>query len=116
VTGFTGMRNGRPFITARAVDVAIDGVPPAATPDVTGVVTALHPDAQGNQNIVMLTIADADAVALGSDLIVHRGNQFIVKVHVERVLNTMVVCRVLPDTWNTGKLAITLGDQVGNRR
>ena len=49
------------------------------------------------------------------EFIVFRANQYVVKVRTERVINDMVACRVIPNTWNTAGAKIQQGDLAQNR-
>ncbi|MBA3709587.1 MAG: hypothetical protein H0W83_12305 [Planctomycetes bacterium] len=79
------------------------------------VVAAVRPNPQGQQDLVMLTIGKEEKVDEGIEFIVYRNNQYIVKVRVERVMNDMVACRVIPESWNTNNLQIQQGDSATNR-
>jgi len=79
------------------------------------VVAAVRPNPQGQQDLVMLTIGKGDKVEEGTEFIVFRGNQYIVKVRAEKVMNDMVACRVIPDSWNSNHLQIQQGDLAQNR-
>ncbi len=87
----------------------------ASTQYLQGVVAAVRSNPQGQQDLVMLTIGKEEKVEDGVEFIVFRGNQYIVKVRVERVLNDMAACRVVPDSWNTNNLQIQQGDLAANR-
>lgn len=80
-----------------------------------GVVAAVRLDGNGNQDLVMLTIGKADKVEEGVEFIVYRANAYVVKVRAERLLNDMVACRVIRDSWNTANLKIEQGDLATNR-
>ena len=82
---------------------------------VNAVVAAVKVNPQDQQDLVMLTIGRDDQVREGMEFILYRGNQYIVKVRAERVLNDMVACRVIPDTWNGKDLPIQVGDLATNR-
>jgi chromosome segregation ATPase len=79
------------------------------------VVAAVRANPQGQQDLVMLTIGKEEKVDEGIEFIVYRNNQYIVKVRVERVMNDMVACRVIPESWNTNNLQIQQGDLATNR-
>jgi hypothetical protein len=81
----------------------------------SAVVAAVRPDPQGRQDLVMLTIGKEEKVEEGTEFIVYRNNQYIVKVRVEHVMNDMAACRVLPETWNVNNLQIQQGDLASNR-
>jgi hypothetical protein len=81
----------------------------------SAVVAAVRPDPQGRQDLVMLTIGKEEKVEEGTEFIIYRANQYIVKVRVEHVMNDMVACRVLPETWNVNNLQIQQGDLASNR-
>jgi len=82
---------------------------------VPAVVVAIRPNAQGQQELVLLTIAQGVQVAEGVEFIVYRGNQYIVKMRAERVMQGMIACRVLPGSWNTSSMPIMPGDLAANR-
>jgi peptidoglycan hydrolase CwlO-like protein len=79
------------------------------------VVAAVKTDPKGNQDLVMLTLGKDAKVEEGVEFIIFRGNQYIVKVRAERVLNDMAACRVIPESWNTKHLPIQQGDLAQNR-
>ncbi len=81
----------------------------------SAVVAAVRANPQGQQDLVMLTLGKEDKVEEGIEFIVYRNNQYIVKVRAERVMNGMVACRVIPETWNTNNLQIQQGDMASNR-
>lgn len=87
----------------------------ASTKFLQGVVAAVRDGADSQQDIVMLTIGKNDKVEEGIEFIVYRGNEYIVKVRAERVMNDMVSCRVIRDSWNTKSLKVQQGDQATNR-
>lgn len=87
----------------------------ASTKYLEGVVAAVRNNPEGKQDVVVLTIGKGDAVEEGVEFIVYRGNDFIVKVRAERVLNGEASCRVIPNTWNDKKLEIQAGDLAANR-
>ncbi len=80
-----------------------------------GVVAAVRPNPQGQQDLVMLTIGKGDKVEEGVEFIIYRGNSYIVKVRAEKLLGDMVACRVISDSWNETKLQIQQGDLASNR-
>jgi chromosome segregation ATPase len=81
----------------------------------SAVVAAVRANPQGQQDLVMLTIGKEEKVEEGIEFIVYRNNQYVVKVRVERVMNDMAACRVIPETWNTNNLQIQQGDMATNR-
>ena len=81
----------------------------------SAVVAAVRANPQGAQDLVMLTIGKDEKVEEGVEFIVYRNNQYIVKVRAERIMNDMVACRVIPETWNTNNLQIAQGDLATNR-
>jgi len=87
----------------------------ASTKYLEGVVAAVRNNPEGKQDVVVLTIGKGDAVDEGVEFIIYRGNDFIVKVRAERVLNGEASCRVIPNTWNDKKLEIQAGDLAANR-
>jgi chromosome segregation ATPase len=80
-----------------------------------GVVAAVRKNPQGQQDLVMLTVGKEAGIEEGMEFIVFRGNQYVVKVRAERVLNDMVACRVIPDSWNSNGVEIQQGDLAQNR-
>lgn len=70
----------------------------------------------GDQDLVMISVGKDEQVEEGLQLMVFRGDQYIVKVRVEKIMNDMAACRVLHNTWNTAqpKLKIQQGDSVQN--
>jgi len=89
--------------------------PTAADRYLRAKVAAIRPDPSGKQDLVMLTIGKDDKVQEGTQFIVYRDNQYICKVRTERVMENMIACRVIQDSWNTNNLQISLGDDATNR-
>jgi len=87
----------------------------ASTKFLQGVVAAVRDGADNQQDLVMLTIGKNDKVEEGIEFIVYRGNEYVVKVRAERVMNDMVSCRIIRDSWNTKNLKVQQGDQATNR-
>lgn len=86
----------------------------ASTKFLQGVVAAVR-EAEGKQDIVMLTIGKDEKVEEGVEFIIYRGGDYIVKVRADRVMNDMVSCRVIQDSWNTKGLKIQQNDLASNR-
>ncbi len=82
---------------------------------IQGVVAAVRVNPQGQQDLVMISIGKDEGISEGLEFIVFRANQYIVKVRVERVMNDMAACRVIPTTWNTAGHKIQQGDLAQNR-
>lgn len=82
---------------------------------IQGVVAAVRVNPQGQQDLVMISIGKDEGLSEGLEFIVFRANQYIVKVRVERVMNDMAACRVIPSTWNTAGHKIQQGDMAQNR-
>ncbi|MFW5830107.1 MAG: hypothetical protein ACOCXA_07575, partial [Planctomycetota bacterium] len=82
---------------------------------IRAVVAAVRPNPEGQQDLVMLTVGEDVDVQEGMEFIIYRGKQYIVKVRAERVLDDMVACRVIQDTWNIKGAAIQQGDLAQNR-
>jgi Ca-activated chloride channel family protein len=82
---------------------------------VQGVVGSVRNNPQGEQDLLMLTFGKHDEVIPGTEFIVFRGNNYIVRVRAERILEGMVVCRVVADSWNTNGLRVQNGDFAQNR-
>jgi uncharacterized membrane protein len=81
----------------------------------SAVVAAVRLNPQGQQDLVMLTIGKSDKIEEGVEFIIFRGNQYVVKVRAEKVMNDMVACRVIPESWNSNHLQIQQGDLAQNR-
>lgn len=82
---------------------------------VQGIVAAVNTNHQGQQDLVMLTIGKDEGIEEGMEFIIFRGNQYIVKVRAEKVLNDMVAARVIPETWNAAGALIQVNDLAQNR-
>lgn len=80
-----------------------------------GIVAAVKTDPQGKQDLVVLTIGRNDKVEEGTEFIIHRGNKYIVRVRVEKVLADMVSCRIIAESWNKDGLEVKQGDTAQNR-
>jgi hypothetical protein len=87
----------------------------ASTKFLQGVVAAVREGADGKQDIVMLTIGKDEKVEEGIEFILYRGADYIAKVRADRVMNDMVSCRVIQDSWNTKGLKIQQNDLASNR-
>lgn len=87
----------------------------ASTKFLQGVVAAVREGADGKQDIVMLTIGKDEKVEEGVEFIIYRGGDYVVKVRADRVMNDMVSCRVIQDSWNTKGLKIQQNDLASNR-
>ena len=81
----------------------------------SGVVAAVRLNPQGQQDLIMLTIGKGDKVEEGVEFIIYRGNTYIVKVRAVKLLNDMVACQVIAESWNDAKLQIQQGDLASNR-
>ena len=79
------------------------------------VVAAVRVAPNGQQDLVMLKIGIEEGVAEGIEFIVYRGNQYICKVRVEKVMKDMAACRVITESWNQNSLQIQQGDSATNR-
>src|SRR3954469_3328813 len=77
---------------------------------IQGIVAAVRVNPQGQQDLVMLSVGKEEGIQEGMEFIVFRSNQYVVKVRAERVINDMVACRVIPNTWNTAGAKIQQGD------
>ncbi len=84
---------------------------------VRGLVAAVRENPQGQQDLVMLTVRQDEMQdnMEGMEFIIYRGNEYIVKVRVVRVLDDMVACRVITDSWNREGTPIRQGDLAQNR-
>jgi uncharacterized protein (DUF3084 family) len=80
-----------------------------------GVVAAVNVNQAGQQDLIMLTIGKEEAVEEGVEFIIFRGNQYVVKVRAEKVLNDMVACRVIPESWNAKGVKVQINDLAQNR-
>ena len=80
-----------------------------------GVVAAVRLNAQGKQDLAMLTIGSDDGVQEGTEFIIYRGNNYVVKAKVEKVFPDMAACSIIQDTWNANGLLIEQGDAAQNR-
>jgi hypothetical protein len=87
----------------------------ASTRFIEGVVAQVRPNPEGKQDVVMLTVGQADGVEEGLEFIIYRGKEYVVKVRAEKVMNGQVACRVLANTWNDKNLQIQPGDLAANR-
>lgn len=82
----------------------------------TGVVAAVRPDpATGEQHLVMLSIGGDEKVQEGTEFIIYRGNQYVVKVRVQKVFPDMAACLIDPKSWNKQDLKVELADKAQNR-
>lgn len=88
---------------------------PASHVFIQGVVAAINVNNSGQQDLVMLTVGKEEKVEEGMEFIVFRQNQYIVKVRAEKILNDMVACRVIPQTWNATGAKIMVNDLAQNR-
>ena len=79
------------------------------------VVAAVRLNPEGKQDLVMLTIGKDAKIEEGIEFIIFRGNSYVCRVRAEKVLNDMVACRVVGDSWNTNNLQIQQGDLAQNR-
>ena len=87
----------------------------ASTKLLQGVVAAVKDGVDGQQDIVMLSIGKDEKVEEGIEFIIYRGNEYVVRVRTERVLNDMLSARVIRDSWNQKTLKIQQGDLATNR-
>ncbi|TVR42942.1 MAG: hypothetical protein EA402_10845 [Planctomycetota bacterium] len=88
---------------------------PTTSEVIEGMVAAIHVDPNGNQDLVMITVGRNANIEPNMEFIILRGDQYIVKVRVDRVMDDMAACRVIPETWNTRGHTIRQGDKVQNR-
>lgn len=80
-----------------------------------GVVAAVNVNPQGQQDLVMLSVGKEETVEEGMEFIIFRGNQYVVKVRAEKILNDMVACRVIPESWNATGAKVQINDLAQNR-
>lgn len=82
---------------------------------IQGIVAVVKSDPQGKQDLVVLTIGKNQTVEEGTEFIISRGSDYIVRVRAEKVLTDMISCRVIPESWNKKSLEIKQGDTAQNR-
>ena len=83
---------------------------------ISGVVAAVRVDpASGEQHLVMLTVGGDEKVQEGTEFIIYRGSQYIVKVRAQKVFPDMVACVIDPKSWNKQGLKVELSDAAQNR-
>lgn len=80
-----------------------------------GVVSALRPNPQGEQDFVTISIGKDEGVEEGQEFMIYRDNQYVCKVRVESVANDWAHARVIPSSWNTSGHKIQQGDSAANR-
>lgn len=80
-----------------------------------GIVAAIKTDPQGKQDMVVLTVGRNDKVEEGTEFIIYRGNKYIVRARVEKVLADMVSCQIIAESWNKDGLEVKQGDTAQNR-
>ncbi len=79
------------------------------------VVGAVRNNPQGVPDLLMLTLGKGDRVADGTEFIIFRGNDYIVRVRAEKTAGDLVACRIISDSWNSRGLQIQQGDLAQNR-
>jgi vacuolar-type H+-ATPase subunit I/STV1 len=94
-------------------DINSDEPTPAGV--LSAIVAAVHRGQDGRQTLAMLTIGKNEDLKVGMEFIIYRGASYICKVRVDRILNDMAGCRVIPESWNTQGLEIQQGDNAQNR-
>jgi hypothetical protein len=104
------LKERHPEIYEELVDI-----PPGQTHLIQADIAAIRENSNGEQDVVMLTLGKGAKVEEGDEFIVFRGNQYIVKVRVEKMLNDMAACRVVSESWNTKNLKIQTGDKAQSR-
>jgi RNA polymerase sigma-70 factor, ECF subfamily len=67
-----------------------------------------------DQDVLTLNL-HSQKVEIGTEFIIYRGNQYIVKVRLESVDGAIATCRVIPETWNTNGEQIQAGDSAQER-
>ena len=90
-------------------------VHPTSDAVIEGMVAAIHVGPNGEQDLVMISVGRNGNVKQNMEFIILRGDQYIVKVRVDRVLDDMAACRVIPETWNTRGHLIEQGDKAQNK-
>ena len=88
---------------------------PTSADVIEGMVAAIHRNPNGEQDLVVITVGRNAKVEQNMEFIILRGDQYIVKVRVDRVLDDMAACRVIPETWNTRGHEISEGDKAQNK-
>ena len=92
------------------IESLVYGPPP---PPVEGVVVAVRPIEDDPEHpLVLLSVGSNDKVEKGFQFSIHRGNDFVAKVVVEKVMPDMAGCRVL--FFKDGQ-AIAEGDKASTR-
>ena len=72
-------------------------------------VRSIAADPEGNQVMLVLS-ARGRNIDVGTEFIVYRGNNYVVKVRYIEKTTDGWKCRVLPDTWNASGRVIEVGD------
>jgi septal ring factor EnvC (AmiA/AmiB activator) len=103
------LRDRHPVVYNELVDQKASGT------YLSAVVAAVRNSPEGKQDLIMLTIGKEDKVEEGVEFIIFRGSDYVVKARAERILDGMVACRVIADTWNTKNLSVQQGDSATNR-
>lgn len=94
------------------IESIVYGPPP---PPIEGVVVAVRPiEGDADHPLVLLSVGSNDKVAKGYQFSVHRGNEFVAKVVVEKVMPDMAGCRVLFFKDHAG-VPIQEGDRASTR-
>ena len=75
-----------------------------------GVISSVRNNPQNQQDLLMMSIGEGDKVSEGSEFIIIRDNQYIVRMRAEKVLQGIVAGRVIPESWNTNGLQVQQGD------
>jgi RNA polymerase sigma factor (sigma-70 family) len=103
-----GASVGTPVEAAAPPAVAQAVASVAAAPE--GLVSAVRVDADGKQDLLMLTIGSAQGVAAGDEATISHSGNYVVRAQVERILNDMVACRIIPGSWNENGVKVRQGD------
>lgn len=105
------------LVSERYPDVYRDVTSEAVGSDkvLRGLVAAVRLNAQGKQDLAMITIGSDDGVEEGTEFIIYRGNKYIAKGRVEKVFPDMAALSILQDTWNVDGALIQQGDAAQNR-
>lgn len=83
---------------------------------ISGVVAAVRVDpATGEQHLVMLTVGGDEKVREGTEFIIYRGSQYVVRVRAQKVFPDMVACVIDPKSWNKQGLKVELADAAQNK-
>ena len=63
----------------------------------------------------MLSIGGDEKVQEGTEFVIYRGGQYIVKARAQKIFPDMVACIIDPKSWNKQGLKVELTDSAQNR-